>query len=108
MRNARLRHRLEIQRRVPAGSSFEPANTWQPFAVVWAEKRDPRGKEISTGLQTNSIMTVIFRTHYRDDVNAEHRAVLGSRVFDIKAATNPDERAQWLLLHCVEHQSKGD
>ena len=108
MRNARLRHRLEIQRRVPVGSSFEPSTAWQPLAIVWAEKRDPTGKEVSAGLQTNSMMTVIFRTHYRDDINAECRALLGNRVFDIKAATNPDSRGQWLLLHCIEHHSQGD
>jgi SPP1 family predicted phage head-tail adaptor len=108
MRNARLRHRLEIESRAPLGGSFEPSAAWQPLAVVWAEKRDPAGKEVSAGLQSNAIMTVVFRTHYRDDITPECRALLGSRVFDIKAATNPDGRGQWLLLHCVEHQSRGD
>ena len=108
MRTARLRHLLEIQRRAPAGAGFEPSNTWESHTSLWAEKRDPRGREISAGLQTNSVMSVVFRTHYRDDVNSSHRVVFGERIFDIKAATNPDGRGQWLLLHCVEHQSVGD
>ena len=108
MRNARLKHRLEIQSRVPTGSSFEPSTTWQDFAIIWAEKRDPKGDEVASGLQLNSVMTVIFRTHYRSDITPQHRVVFGSRVFDIKAATSPDMRNQWLLLHCVEHQSDGD
>ena len=108
MKNLRLRDRIELQQRDAVISGYEPSNNWTTYATVWSDKRDPKGTEVSSGLQSNSVMTVVFAIYYNADVTPQHRVKWGSRVFDIQAVTNPDDRGRWLLLHCTEHQSDGD
>ena len=108
MKNARLRDRIKLQRKGTSLVDFETVEHWSTYADAWAERRDPKGDEVVSNLQTRSDMTVTFRIHYRDDVRPADRLLFRDRVFDIRAARCPDPRERWLLLTCTEHYSNGD
>lgn len=108
MRAGRYRLRIELQRNEGGVADFEPVEKWVTYASPWAEKQDPRGDEVVSALETQSRLSVVFGIRYRDGVSPAHRVKWTDRIFDIKAATNPDGRKKRLLLHCVEHRSDGD
>jgi len=111
MNRARLRYYLELQRNAPGLAGHERADNWSTFACVWSERRDPKGDEIVSALQTRSMATVTFRIHWRDDVTLRDRVMFGTREFGIKSITVLDEhgrRDRWLLLHCVEAEFNGN
>ena len=108
MRNARLKDRVLLQRKGVSEADFEPVEHWTTYGEAWAERRDAKGDEVVSNLQTRSQMTTVFRIHYRQDVKPSHRLIFRERVFDIKAVTTRDARERWLLLTCTEYFSDGD
>lgn len=108
MKNARLRDRVKLQRKGTSTVDFEPIEHWTTYADIWAERRDPKGDEVVSNLQTRSEMTMTFRIHYDPRVRPEDRLLFRDRVFDIRAVRSPEERDRWMLLTCTEHFSRGD
>lgn len=108
MSAGQLRHRVELKRKTPTVTDFENVVTWTTYATVWAQKLEPKGREVTEALQVEGKLTVTFRIRYRSDVSVEDRLVFDGRDFDITLPTNPDGRKRWLMLHCTEHRSDGD
>jgi SPP1 family predicted phage head-tail adaptor len=103
-----MRQRVTIQNKTQQVVDHEPTFTWSNFATVWAEKRDPKGQEITEQLSQQTKLKVTFRIRYLNGVTTQSRVVWDSRAFDIQAVTNPDQRKRWMMLHCMEHDGSGD
>lgn len=103
-----MRHRITLQRNTPTVADFEQIDSWSDLATVWAEKREPKGKETVEAMQVMSSMTVHFRIRYYDGLTTQDRVSWDGRAFDIRAVTNPDGRKRFHHLVCTEHRSDGD
>jgi SPP1 family predicted phage head-tail adaptor len=96
-----LDHRLGLEaaaRTVDDGGGA--LETWSRVAEVWAQIRAVRGYEtfVAHGLSGRVTHEVWIR--YRADVGPQRRLVDEARVFDIRAAIDPDGRRTWLRCLC--------
>lgn len=92
-----LRHRIAIEQAVAVNDGGGGRDvSWSPLAEVWAAMRwSDGGERIQAEAVAGRSIGEIWIRH-RMDVNPAHRFVLGTRVFDIKAAVDPDGRKRWL------------
>lgn len=98
-----LNQRIVIQQYVPSqDSSGSTTETWGTLATVWAAIRPLHGREYYAANQAQIEMTHEVTIRWRRDVSAENRVLFGSRTFDVKAAVNPDEANEWIILMCLE------
>jgi|ERR1051326_415440 SPP1 family predicted phage head-tail adaptor len=98
-------HRITIQQATQSQDSRGASVlTWPgtTIATLWAEKRETAGGEGVVAEQLFATRTVTYTVWYRTDLAAGMRIVEGSRVFDIRAITDPDGRKWELELECVE------
>ena len=97
-----LRERLQIQRHTlidqgGGGSSV----AWVEQRTVWGRVQPLEGREQiqAMGLAPTGMYQVTIR--YRDDVKpATDRLFWKDMILNIRTATNPDERRQWLEMMC--------
>lgn len=63
-----------------------------------------RGRELLAAQQISSEVTGTIKIRYRADkqVTAKHRVLYGTRVFDIVAVIDPEERHEELVLYVRE------
>ena len=98
-----LNLRFALERPVDAADDIGgAARTWGAVATVWG-RLEARGAEagfIAQRAETTVSHRIVIR--WRTDVSAGMRARLGARAFVINAATDPDARGRFLLLHCEE------
>lgn len=103
MRPGALRHRLTLEEKNKVddgGGGF--TESWDVVTTLWAAIRPIRGDEqVETGRLAGEVSHLIT-LRYREGVAPEMRFRLGVRVFDIKAAIDPDERKCWLRCSCEE------
>lgn len=102
----KLRHRVTIQRLV-AGSpqqkaSGEPDRSWSTYLSVSASIEPVTGREPFLAQAIHAEVTHKIRIRYRTGITAEMRVVFRSRLFDIQAVLNWEERNTELLLLCKE------
>lgn len=99
----RLRHRIRIeeQLRTPDGIGGA-ASVWTPVAEVWAEITPLAGREVSASGGIEGRVTHELRLRHRDGVTPAMRAVLGARVFEIRAVVDVGERRRFLRLLAEE------
>jgi len=99
----RLRHRLTLESasRTPDGGGGA-SETWTTVAEVWAEITPSGGTEVvdADALTGRVSHEIVFR--YRADVAPVMRLRRGTRLFDIAAVIDIDERHRWLKCLCVE------
>ena len=99
----RLRHRLTLESasRTPDGGGGA-SETWATVAEVWAEIAPTSGTEaVDADALTGRIShEIVFR--YRSGVAPVMRLRGGSRLFDIAAVIDVDERRRWLKCLCTE------
>ncbi len=102
----KLRHRLKIQAAAPTedpyGGRSDPWAKPVTVATVWGRIESLRGRERMHAMQLEDRVTHRVRIRYRDDVTAQQRLVIGSRVFNIRAVIDRDGRRRWLELLCEE------
>lgn len=102
----KLRHRLTIEEEVrvaDGGGGFDLS--WQAIAtepVVWGRVTPLSGREVLRASQLQTPVSHRVTIRYRADVTASMRLTLGSRVFNIRALINVEERDRWLELTCEE------
>ncbi len=102
---AELRHVVSLE---APGSSPDGAGgvvtSWEPVAILHAALRPSSGSErlLADGIEPRITGEIWLR--HRDDVRPEMRFVLGSRVFDIHAVIDPDERRRWLRCLVAERR----
>jgi len=97
MRAGARRHRLAIQRPVPGvGWGVDP--TWATHAEVWGSLEPLRGGELLAAQQVQSEVTGKSGIPYVSGVTPAMRFTCGSRVYQILAAIDPEERHRELQL----------
>jgi len=103
IRAGELRHRVTIQQKSVTRNTFgEEIVTWQDVATVWAAIEPLRGREFFESQQVNAEVTTRIRIRYRPGITPTMRVVYGSRIFDIQAVINVEERNRELHLMCRE------
>ena len=99
----RLRHLLTLESadRAPDGGGGA-SETWATVAEVWAEITPTGGTEAvyADALAGRVSHEIVFR--YRSDVAPVMRLRSGTRLFEIAAVIDVDERRRWLKCLCVE------
>jgi SPP1 family predicted phage head-tail adaptor len=91
----RQRVRLEMATSTPDGGGGA-AESWALVAEVWAAVRPLAGQERMEADAIAVRVTHEMFIRYRTGVTPALRFVLGSRIFDIRAALDVDERQRWL------------
>jgi SPP1 family predicted phage head-tail adaptor len=112
IRAGRLSLRATVQRRVttPSGRYNVPDGgedvVYETADAVWLEDISTLGKagrELVEAKKLQPHLTHVFRARYRAGLfAADRRLVIGDRVFDIAAVTDPDSSRQELHLQCAE------
>jgi len=103
MRAGALRQRLTFQKETRARNSFnEEVVTWATHVTVWGSVTPNAGKKYYEALQANAEVTGEVRIRYRSDILPTMRILHGSRVLEIVAIANPQERDRELLIYYKE------
>ena len=93
MRAGLLRSRVTIQQQTRADDAYGGATvTWSTFATRWAHLRPLRGSELIAAQQINSHVQGEALIRFTTGVDATMRIVYGTRVLQILAVVNMDER----------------
>lgn len=100
-----LRERWALQSCTITKSNGKAVETWSTYKTVWGASQEIAAAETLIGLQLQERATHLLTIHYRDDVKAHHRAIRGTRVWNIIGVINPDGLRGRLLLACVELKS---
>jgi SPP1 family predicted phage head-tail adaptor len=99
----RLRHHLALEAasRTPDGGGGA-SETWTTVAEVWAGITPTSGTEaVDADALTGRVShEIVFR--YRPDVAPAMRLRGSTRLFEIAAVIDIDERRRWLKCLCVE------
>lgn len=111
MRAGKLRHRITIQQLV-AGSpdtlpTGEPDVSWAEYLTVYASIDPVTGREPFLSQQKIGETSHKVRIRYRSGIVPKMRVLYGSRVFDILAVLNWEEKNAELLLLCSEGLNEG-
>lgn len=109
MRAGMLRHYVTIQSRSTTPDTYgEPAQTWSTlYADQPASVQPLSGRELINAQAIQSDVTHRVRMRYVSGVEVKHRILFGSRVLDIRAVRNVDERGAELEMLCTEGASAG-
>lgn len=78
--------------------------TWADGATVWASIEPLKGYEKFQAMQLETPCTHKVMMRYRDDVTTKIRLKFGTRVFNVKEATNLFEQKTWMRLLVLEMQ----
>jgi SPP1 family predicted phage head-tail adaptor len=108
MQAGKLRTRLTIQNAMtlidPYGESLK---TWTTLATVWGSVEPLRMQEYFEAQQTQAKATHRIEIRYLPGVLPTQRIVMGSRIFEITAVLNPQERNARLQILAVEKPDYG-
>lgn len=98
-----LREKVTVQReaRTPDGAGGH-ALAWVDVATVRARVKPGGGREQLQAQQTQAVTVCTVTIRYRADVITGMRLLWGGKTLNIRSATNPDERRQWLEMLCDE------
>ena len=107
MRAGELRHRVTIQAVTDGlGTAGGPTETWADVATVWAAVESVLNRVAATeymeAQQVEAQALTRIRIRYRAGVTPKHRVLWGTRVYNILAVNNVDERNIELHLMCRE------
>jgi len=88
-----LRHKVLIEKPAETINSLgEITTSWTTFATVWAEIIPLSGKEYWSSRQVNSEVTGKIRIRYLPGITPKMRVKFGSRIFNIEAVMNYQEK----------------
>lgn len=112
MRSGKLRHVVTIQQRTSGSpqrtATGQPDTAWATFQAGVPCSIEPiSGREYFTQAQVQGEVTHRLRMRYLAGVLPSMRVLYGSRVFDIVAVMNLEERNVEMHLMCVEGPSNG-
>lgn len=105
MQAGRLRHRVELQRATDAIDAYgDTTPTWATLATVWAAVEPISGREYFLAQQTNSEVStrITIRAVPGVILTPKDRIRWGSRLFDLQAVIDRDERGRELQLLVIE------
>ena len=100
-----LRHRVTVQQVARVGDGGGGASeSWNAVATVWAAVLPLGGREELDGDVLSGALSHEIWMRHRDDVAADMRIVMASRIFEIRSVINVEERGRWLRLVCDEQR----
>lgn len=109
-----LRRRVQIQSRATTVDSFGgQSNSWSTLATVWADINPLSGRELLAAQQVQAEVSHQITVRYQASIFANPKAVAplrvvyNSRVFNVQASLNEDERNIEVTLLCVEGKDQG-
>lgn len=109
MRAGRLRHRLSVERYTTTQDDWgDEVQAWESIATVWGSVEPLRGNERHRAMQVQATEEVRVLMRWQPDIadlNASDRIVFGSKVYDISAVLNIDERNREVHVMAREHGS---
>lgn len=101
-----LRHRVTIEKPVKKTDPYgDPYDDWSDHATVWAAIEPLTGREYWGAQQVNSEVTGKIRIRYLPGVDPTMRVKFGTRIFEILAIMNPNERNEETILMVKEKLS---
>ena len=103
MHAGKLRHLLTLQQSTDTQNARgEAIENWSDEADLWGSIRPLVGREGFDANQMYANATHEIRVRYRAGVAPKKRFKHGSRVFDIEAVVNVDERSRELVCIATE------
>ncbi len=103
MRAGDLRHKVTIQQKtITKDTEGIPSETWTDFATVWAAIEPLQGREFFSAQAINAQVTTRIRIRYLAGISPTMRVSYGTRIFDIQAVIDVEERHLELQLMCQE------
>jgi SPP1 family predicted phage head-tail adaptor len=103
MQAGKLRHRVTIQQAVEAHNAYgETIRTWSTVATVYASVEPIRGREFFDAEQVQSEISQRVRMRYRSGIKPTMRLLYGSRLLQIQAVIDVEERHREIHLMCRE------
>ncbi len=105
MRAGALRHRviLESMTKLDDGGGGVSV-IWEQVAPLWVAIKPLSGRERLAAGQYASRLSHEITLRYRTLALPEMRFRKGSRIFEITAVINVDEKSQWLRALCAERE----
>jgi len=103
MTTGALRERIIIQSEslTPDGlGGFSTA--WIDDVTLWAQIKPKTGREALEAMQVRNMQMYDVIIRYRTGITPKQRISWGSRIFNIRAVMNKDEREKYLTLVCEE------
>lgn len=102
MQAGRLNTRITIQRRTGGTNDWgEPLpEGWETHATVWANVKHLSGSEAIKADSEVSTVRASIRIHYRSDITAGMRVLIGLAVYQIEAVMPDLARREFVDLAC--------
>lgn len=108
MRAGRLRHRVVLQSRTTAQNAYgEQVVSWTNTGTYWAAVEPVTGKERFASGERVHEQDVRVVMRYVGEIDTTQRISFDSKVYDIKAVINKDERNREYELLCSVGVSDG-
>jgi SPP1 family predicted phage head-tail adaptor len=106
MKAGELNKRISLQSSTPALGTFgDQSKTWTTYATVWAAIEPLNGRELeyAKSIYSEAQYKIVIRYSTTvASVSPTHRALYGSRIFEINAVQNLLEGNRQLTLFCKE------
>lgn len=113
LRGGTLRHLVSVQSKSNTVDSYgQPLNTWTEVKKVWADIQAASGRELMAAqaiqATVSHMITVRYDAIFADPIAAAAlRIVYGSRVFELAAPINEDERNRTITFGAAEGLTQG-
>jgi len=102
----KLRHKIIIKVQPPGQDSYgekvSDTSLWTNFVTIRAAIIPISGREFFTAQQVNSTVTTRIEIRYKSGITAGMRVVCGTKVYDIKAPLDLEEKHKEIHLMCEE------
>lgn len=103
MRAGQLRKRLALQSKTESQDNFgSVTHTWSTDETIWGAVQPLTGRELVEAQQIDAESNVKITIRYRVGLSTNLRILWGSRVYEINAVLNFDERNARVELLCRE------
>lgn len=100
----KLRHKIDIQKFTTTKDSYgEDIKTWASYHKCYASVNPLRGKEYFDTQQIVPEVDNKITIRYKSGIAPTMRIVWGTRTYEIRSVTNPDERNIMLEFLAVEN-----
>lgn len=113
LRTGTLRHRAKLQQRSAAQDTLGgQITTWSDVATIWCDIQPLSGRELLAAQAVQSDVEYSVVARYRSEFAtpkavAAMRLLYGSRMLNIVACMNVDERNRTVELRCSEGLNDG-
>lgn len=84
------------------GAKIEDTLLWNDFIKCWAAILPIKGREFFNAQQVNATVTTRIKIRYSSGITPGMRVVFGTKLYDIKAVLDIEERHKEIHLMCEE------